>query len=69
MIDAIAKVVGKPARIKRMPMQLGDVERTWADVTRSRLELGYEPRTPFSQGLVRQWEAAHRLAQVPQSIV
>lgn len=57
MIDAIATVVGKPARIKRLPMQPGDVERTWADVSRSAKELGYRPTTTFSQGLQMQWNS------------
>ncbi|MGH7244666.1 MAG: GDP-mannose 4,6-dehydratase [Phycisphaerales bacterium] len=56
MVDAIAKVVGKPARIERVPMQAGDVMATWADPTRSRTELGYEPKTTFEAGLARQWE-------------
>lgn len=55
MIDAIAKVVGKPARIARQPMQAGDVERTWADLTRSRAELLYRPQVVFHDGLRRQW--------------
>ncbi|MCI0629396.1 MAG: GDP-mannose 4,6-dehydratase [Phycisphaerales bacterium] len=54
MIDAIASVVGKPPRIKTMPMQPGDVERTWADITRSKAELGYHPTTSFEEGLLRQ---------------
>jgi UDP-glucuronate 4-epimerase len=56
MIKSIARVVGKPARIKPMPMQPGDVERTWADVSRSRTELNFLPRTSFEQGLGQQWE-------------
>ena len=56
MIDSIAKVVGKPARIKRLPMQPGDVERTWADVTRSSHELGYQTQTQFIDGLRHQFE-------------
>jgi UDP-glucuronate 4-epimerase len=55
MIDAIAETVGRPATIRREPMQPGDVERTWADLTRSRAELGYEPRTDFRTGLAAQW--------------
>lgn len=55
MIDTIAQVVGKPARINRMPMQPGDVDRTWADVTRSAIELGYQPHTSFVDGLRHQW--------------
>ncbi len=55
MIDAIAETVGTPARIERHPMQPGDVDRTWADLTRSRAELGFDPRTPFREGLAAQW--------------
>ncbi|MHC4809283.1 MAG: GDP-mannose 4,6-dehydratase [Planctomycetota bacterium] len=55
MIEAIAETVGRPATIRREPMQPGDVERTWADLTRSREELGFEPRTDFRAGLAAQW--------------
>lgn len=55
MIAAIARVVGREAIVKRRPMQPGDVERTWADLTRSQAELGYRPQMPFEEGLVRQW--------------
>ena len=54
MIEAISRVVGKPARIKRLPMQPGDVERTWADLARSGAELGYRPRMGFEEGLREQ---------------
>jgi UDP-glucuronate 4-epimerase len=57
MVAAIARVVGRPARVRRVPAPPGDVERTWADLSRSRAELGYSPRTAFEEGLVRQWEA------------
>jgi UDP-glucuronate 4-epimerase len=57
MIDSIARAVGKPARIKRLPPQPGDVERTWADLKRSRSELGYLPQTTFVEGLRRQFQA------------
>jgi UDP-glucuronate 4-epimerase len=55
MIDTIARVVGRPARVKRLPMQPGDVERTWADLTRSAAELNYQPRTSFEEGVRQQW--------------
>ena len=32
-------------------MQKGDVERTWADISRARKELGYEPKTSLGEGL------------------
>lgn len=56
LIDSIAQVVGKPARIKPCPLQCGDVQRTWADLARSEAELGYRPQTPFHVGLQHQWE-------------
>ena len=51
----IGGVVGNPPRIRQLAMQPGDVQRTWADLTRSRAELGYEPKTSFEDGLKRQW--------------
>lgn len=55
MIDAIGQVVGRTPNIKTMPMQPGDVDRTFADLTRSREELGFQPQTPFGDGLEKQW--------------
>lgn len=51
MIEAIERAVGKPARIQRLPDQLGDVKRTWADVSRSERDLGYAPQVDFDEGL------------------
>ena len=55
MIAAVAAAVGREPRIRAVPVPPGDVERTFADLTRSRAELGYDPRTPFHEGLERQW--------------
>jgi UDP-glucuronate 4-epimerase len=55
MVESIGKVAGKPLQVRREAMQPGDVTRTWADLTRSRAELGYAPRTGFEEGLARQW--------------
>jgi len=51
MIAAIENALGKKAEIERQPLQLGDVERTYADVTLSQKELGYEPKTDLHTGL------------------
>lgn len=56
MIDVIGSVTGKRITIDRKPMQPGDVERTYADLTRSKAELGYEPQTTLAQGIAKQWE-------------
>ncbi len=60
LIDAIGKVVGRPLRTEPRPAQPGDVERTWADLSRSKAELGYTPRVGFEEGLMRQWEWLRR---------
>lgn len=60
MIAAIAATVGKEPVIRVKPMQPGDVDRTWADLTRARAELGYQPTMPFERGLAEQWAAFGR---------
>jgi UDP-glucuronate 4-epimerase len=63
MIEAVATAVGKPANIERLPMQQGDVKRTWADLTRTRAELDYAPSMSFEDGLAGfvDWMRAHPL--------
>jgi len=55
MIATIGRVVGRPPVIERAPARPGDVERTFADLSRSSAELGYVPRTAFEEGVRRQW--------------
>ena len=55
MIEQIGRTVGRTPRIKQLPMQPGDVERTYADLTRSAAELNYQPKTAFEHGLAVQW--------------
>ena len=55
LIETVAAVVGREPVIDRKPMQPGDVNRTWADLTRSRAELGYAPKTTLRTGMEQQW--------------
>lgn len=55
MIATIGRVVGREPRVEQQPMQPGDVERTYADLSRSGAELGYDPTTTFEEGVRRQW--------------
>jgi UDP-glucuronate 4-epimerase len=55
LIRAIGATVGKDPRIEQKPMQPGDVERTFADLARSRAELDFAPKTRLTDGLSRQW--------------
>lgn len=56
MIATVEGVVGKRARTRVESAQMGDVERTFADLSRSREELGYAPATRFADGVRKQWE-------------
>jgi len=53
LVAAIEKALGKKAIKKYVPPQPGDVERTYADVTKAVNELGYNPSTDISDGLAR----------------
>lgn len=51
MIDTIANVLNVNPKINKMPMQLGDVERTFADISKAKRIIGYEPKISFEQGI------------------
>jgi UDP-glucuronate 4-epimerase len=51
MIAALGRALGKEPIIDPQPEQPGDVRQTYADISRARSELGYEPATPFDEGL------------------
>ena len=36
-----------------LPLQPGDVVSTYADISRARAKLGFEPRTPLAVGMPR----------------
>jgi UDP-glucuronate 4-epimerase len=65
LIELIADALGVEPRIDRLPMQPGDVERTYADVSRARDLLGYEPSTPVEDGIPRfiEWLQAREEAR------
>ena len=70
MIATIENTVGRKALIKSEPMQTGDVQRTFADLTHSRAILGYQPRISFEQGVAMQWEwMRHEYRDVQQPVL
>ena len=52
-IEAIEKALGKKADWKMMPIQAGDVEKTWADVSSLQRDYNYNPGTPVETGIQR----------------
>lgn len=53
LIRKIESALGRKARIKRLPHQPGDVEQTFADISKARRMLGFEPATSIDDGLAR----------------
>jgi len=53
LIAEIEKALGKKAVREYLPPQPGDVERTYADITKAARELGYNPSNDIDTGLAR----------------
>lgn len=62
-IKAIETACDKEAEKISMPMQPGDVERTYADTSRLERKVGYKPKTEIEEGITRfvrwykEWQA------------
>ncbi len=66
LIELIAAAVGVEPRIEHLPMQPGDVRRTFADVSKARKLLGYTPSMTVEEGIPRfvAWLKEHRESRV-----
>jgi UDP-glucuronate 4-epimerase len=51
MIEALERVLGKKAIIDRQPLQPGDVPLTFADISKAREQIGYNPKVKFAHGI------------------
>jgi len=50
-IECIEKELGKKAEKKMLPMQPGDVVETYADISESERDLGFQPTTRIEEGI------------------
>ena len=50
-IATIEKYMGKEAKKEMYPMQMGDVQRTWADVSELIKDYNYKPSTSIEEGI------------------
>ncbi|WP_418965692.1 GDP-mannose 4,6-dehydratase [Cetobacterium sp.] len=51
MVQTIERYLNKKAIIDRLPMQPGDVKRTYANIDKAKELLGYKPTTKFDDGI------------------
>lgn len=51
LISLLEKELGVEAKIDRQPLQPGDVPQTFADITKARRLLGYNPQTQIEGGI------------------
>lgn len=51
LISTIEKNLGKTAKIEELPMQPGDVEMTYADISKAQKLLNYNPKTSLADGI------------------
>ena len=52
-IAVLEQALGLEAKKEMRPMQPGDVPSTYADIGAARRDLGYDPKTPITEGLPR----------------
>ncbi|TXI38280.1 MAG: NAD-dependent epimerase [Nitrosomonas sp.] len=58
-IKTIEEALGREAKKNFLPMQPGDVVATYADVEDLRRDIGFEPKTPLVEGIIK-WVAWYR---------
>jgi UDP-glucuronate 4-epimerase len=51
LVHTIENFVGKKAIFNRLPPQQGDVNSTYADISKARGEIGYNPQSDFETGI------------------
>lgn len=50
-LSVLENACGRKAIVENAPMQKGDVRATYADISESRRDLGFEPKTSIDEGL------------------
>jgi UDP-glucuronate 4-epimerase len=51
LLAALERMTGRRALCQEKPMQPGDVPLTWADISKAKRLLGYQPRVSLEEGI------------------
>jgi UDP-glucuronate 4-epimerase len=63
LVELLERTLEKPVTLKRLPMQPGDVDCTYADITKAKAVLGYDPKIKVEEGIphfVEWFRSIHR---------
>lgn len=62
LVEAMGKAASRTPNVEHAPIPLGDVDATFADISRAREELGWSPRLTLTEGLatVVRWLESER---------
>lgn len=63
LVELLERATGRTAVRQQLPEQPGDVPITWADISKAKRLLGYDPQTPIDKGL-EQFVSWFRRAQI-----
>ncbi len=56
IIWVVEGILGRKVERMHTPKRVGDVRKTWADISRARKELDYNPGVGFKDGLIKTWK-------------
>jgi UDP-glucose 4-epimerase len=56
VIEILKGVTGRSPQVRWAGGQKGDVKRTWADLHRARVDLGYKPKVQLRDGIAREYD-------------
>jgi UDP-glucuronate 4-epimerase len=62
LVQTIERTLNKKAILNKQPMQPGDVIKTYADISKAKSEIGYNPKFDFEAGIIEfvNWYKSHR---------
>ncbi len=68
MISILEKELGKKAKVENLPFNKADMKETWADITKAKKLLNWEPEVELTEGLSRCVQSYKENIEVQKSI-
>ncbi len=68
MIEILEENLGKKAKVKNLPFHKADMKTTWADISKAKSLLGWEPKVALEEGLRKCCESFKRNYELSKTI-